>query len=160
MNKVTIIIPTRNRATLLHRAVSHAFAQDYENLEVIISNNASTDNTREVLKYLQTIFPSLISINHEKLLSLNEHWHRVIEEFAHGDYILIVPDDDILVSRSYITKAVQLFNRYKSVGVVFANYNIVNHKDEKVKEINAQFKEFIDKKFLYENYNSTLFGIK
>jgi len=47
MLKVSIIIPTFNRENYLHQAVESALSQDYPNVEVIVSDNASTDNTEE-----------------------------------------------------------------------------------------------------------------
>ena len=48
-HKLTIIIPTRERATTLYWAIKTCLNQDYENLEVIICDNFSSDNTREVV---------------------------------------------------------------------------------------------------------------
>src|SRR5258708_14213213 len=45
---VTIGIPTYNRAALLARAVESAISQDYPRLEIIISDNASTDSTQAI----------------------------------------------------------------------------------------------------------------
>ena len=42
---VTVGIPTYNRASALTRALESVLAQDYTNLEVVISDNASTDDT-------------------------------------------------------------------------------------------------------------------
>jgi glycosyltransferase involved in cell wall biosynthesis len=46
---MTIAIPTFNRATLLKGCVASALAQIYPHFEVVMSNNASSDNTRNVL---------------------------------------------------------------------------------------------------------------
>lgn len=160
MNKVSIIIPTRNRANFLERAVKHAFAQDYQNLEVIVSNNASTDNTRETLESLVLYYPALKIIHHKRLFKLSSHWNKVIKQVATGDYILLIPDDDIITDVSYLTKAINLFIKYDSLGLVFANYFIVNQDFKRVEQIEAKFDEFISKEYLFANYNTELFGIK
>jgi glycosyltransferase involved in cell wall biosynthesis len=49
MDKVSCIIPTHNRAEFLKAAVTSALAQSYANLEVIVVDDASTDNTTEVV---------------------------------------------------------------------------------------------------------------
>jgi len=49
MDKVSCIIPTHNRAAFLADAISSALAQTYENLEVIVVDDASTDNTSDVV---------------------------------------------------------------------------------------------------------------
>src|SRR5258708_16860602 len=46
---VTIAIPTFNRASLLKDCVTSALSQTYRHLEVLVSDNASTDETKEIL---------------------------------------------------------------------------------------------------------------
>lgn len=160
MIKVSIIIPTRNRSTYLERAVSHAFAQNYANFEVVVSNNASTDDTAKILKGLKIKYPQLIIVQHDELLSLNTHWDKVIKEVSNGEIILLIPDDDVIVDVNYISNAVSLFSKYPTVGLVFANYYYVNKEFSRIKNIEAEFEEFIPKEFLFENYNKELFGIQ
>lgn len=157
--RVSIIIPTRNRCSYLRRAVDAAFAQDYKDVEVILSNNASTDDSESVLKDLQKNNPDLIVVNHSELLPLNKHWDLVIRSHATGEFLMVIPDDDILVQRDYISSSIALFEKYSSIGLVFANYNIVNNSYEKISSINAKFEQYIPKEFLFENYNKRLFGI-
>ncbi len=47
--RLTIVIPTVNRASLVGRALDSALAQTYDNLEIVVSNNGSTDGTRALL---------------------------------------------------------------------------------------------------------------
>ena len=50
---VSVVITSYNRANLIEVAIQSVLAQDYQNLEIIISDNCSTDNTYEVMeKYL------------------------------------------------------------------------------------------------------------
>ena len=50
---VSIIIPTYNRAEFLPRAVQSALDQTYTNIEIIIVDDCSPDNTKEVVKAYQ-----------------------------------------------------------------------------------------------------------
>ncbi len=158
-NKVSIVIPTRNRSSYLQRAVDAAFSQEYENLEVIVSNNASNDDSKVVLKKIKKQYPNLIVVNHDDLLPLNKHWDLVIKGYVSGEFIMIIPDDDILVSKNYIKQSIELFDKYISIGLVFANYNVVNSSYKITSKINAQFDEYVSKEFLYKNYNKSLYGI-
>ena len=47
-NKFTVIIPTRERAETLYYAIKTCVEQDYENLEIIVSDNASQDDTEKL----------------------------------------------------------------------------------------------------------------
>lgn len=159
MKKVTVVIPTRNRAHLLTRSISSIFTQNYSNIEIIVSNNASTDSTEKMLEELSLQYQSLIVINHPNLLELSCHWDFVIRQWTTGDYVLLIPDDDILIDSSYIQKAVDTFEEYSTIGLVFANYYIVDEKFNRINSIEAKFSSFVDKKYLFENYNKELFGI-
>jgi glycosyltransferase involved in cell wall biosynthesis len=47
--KVSVYIPTKNRPVMLKRAIDSVLAQDYPNVEVVVSDDGSTDNTPEFM---------------------------------------------------------------------------------------------------------------
>ena len=49
MPTVSVVIPAYNRADVLPRALDSVFAQDFDDLEIIVVDDASTDNTAEVV---------------------------------------------------------------------------------------------------------------
>ena len=51
----SVIIPTYNRANDLKRCLTSLVSQTYKNFEVIVCDNASTDNTREVIEQYQQL---------------------------------------------------------------------------------------------------------
>jgi glycosyltransferase involved in cell wall biosynthesis len=51
-NLVSIIIPVFNNQSTVEETVSSVLAQDYDNLEIILVNDGSTDNTQEILEKL------------------------------------------------------------------------------------------------------------
>lgn len=61
--RVSVVLPTHNRAGLLHRAVQSALAQTYRNLELVVIDDGSTDTTREVLTAVTD--PRLVVIHRE-----------------------------------------------------------------------------------------------
>ena len=50
---VSVVMPTYNRAHLLPRAIESALSQTYKNLEIIIVDDGSTDNTEQIVKKYQ-----------------------------------------------------------------------------------------------------------
>ena len=93
MNKVTIGIPTRNRAQYLLLALESAFQQTYPNLEIIVSDNACTDETPSMLAAISD--RRLRVLRQETMLSMVENWNRCVGA-ATGQYFLLLSDDDLL----------------------------------------------------------------
>ena len=88
---VSVVIPTYNRADLLPRAIRSVLSQTYWNCELIIVDDCSTDNTREVVS---TWTDSRIRyIRHPE----NRHQSGAINtgiEHARGQYVAFLDDDD------------------------------------------------------------------
>lgn len=158
--RVCVVVPTRNRANLVSRTIESVFKQTYESLEVVVSNNASADNTSEELEKLRSSYPDMKIVEHEVLLDINAHWDLLIREYTSADYILILSDDDVLTDQNYLANAVRMFDKYPTVGVVFANYDIVDCHGDRLSSIKARFDDLISKEFFYKNFSRELFGIK
>jgi glycosyltransferase involved in cell wall biosynthesis len=91
--KVTIAIPTRNRAGYLRLSLASALAQTYENLEVVVSNNACSDDTASVLDSIRD--PRLRVLYQPTLLGMMQNWNACLRA-ATGKYFILLSDDDIL----------------------------------------------------------------
>ncbi|MGZ3749514.1 MAG: glycosyltransferase family 2 protein, partial [Pseudobdellovibrionaceae bacterium] len=92
--RVSIIIPTFNRASFLVEAIESALAQDYGDLEVVISDNASTDYTSEVAQYFSKD-PRVKYFRNAENIGMVKNWHKAVFEYATGAWFLILSDDDI-----------------------------------------------------------------
>ncbi len=91
--KVTIAIPTWNRCEYLKQSLSSALDQTYPYIEVIVSDNASTDGTAELLRNIQD--PRVKVLTQTTNLGSVGNLNAVLE-FATGDLFLPLSDDDIL----------------------------------------------------------------
>jgi glycosyltransferase involved in cell wall biosynthesis len=91
---VTIAIPTYNRVeSFLPRSLESARAQSYSNLEILVSDNCSTDGTRE---YIEAITDNRIRYHrHDANMGSSANEAFCLRE-ARGTYIVILPDDDLM----------------------------------------------------------------
>src|SRR4051812_35940589 len=81
---VTIAIPTFNRAALLRGCVAAALAQSYQRFEVLVSDNASVDETAKILTEFDD--QRLRVVKQERNIGLVPNWNACLAE-ARGDYI-------------------------------------------------------------------------
>lgn len=88
---VTIAIPTFNRAPLLADCVRSALSQTYSNFEIVVSDNASTDETQAVLSSFHD--PRLRVVRQPQNIGLMPNWNACLAE-ARGAFIVFVADDD------------------------------------------------------------------
>ena len=91
---VTVGIPTFNRASgYLRGAIESALAQSYSNIEVIVSDNGSTDHTPDIVRSFND--PRLIYFRQESNIGQLNNTNFIVQK-ARGDYLLIYHDDDII----------------------------------------------------------------
>jgi len=91
MPEVSVIIPTHNRAGFVGRAINSVLAQTFDDIEVIVVDDASTDNTQHVLK--RFIDKRIKIICHEKNCGGSAARNTGIKH-AKGYYIGLLDDDD------------------------------------------------------------------
>jgi glycosyltransferase involved in cell wall biosynthesis len=113
---VTIAIPTLNRASWLKECVFSALSQTYRNIEVIVSDNASTDETQEVLKAI--LDPRLHVVRQKSNVGLLPNWNACLAE-ARGEYFVIVSDDD-RIAPQLLERSVALAKRDPQIPIVIA----------------------------------------
>ena len=111
MVKVSIYIPTRNRRSLVERALQSVIQQTHGDLEIIVVNDASTDDTGPYLDNLRSIEPRLIVIHSDKPKGAPAARNRAIR-IASGQFITGLDDDDEFTP----TRIASLLNYWNSLG--------------------------------------------
>lgn len=116
--KATIAICTYNRGEDLEEAINSCLTQDFDpkDYEIIVVDNRSTDNTKEIVSGYMDIFEPQIHYFHEDNLGLSYARNRAIKE-AKGEYILFI-DDDAIASKTWIKKIIEVFENDEKIGCV------------------------------------------
>ena len=91
---VSILIPTRNRCILLHRSIESLCQQTHKNLEILIFNDGSTDNTAAVLSNLAKKDPRIRVFHSDVSVGIATALNRLIEA-SRGRYLARMDDDDV-----------------------------------------------------------------
>ncbi|MES2222730.1 MAG: glycosyltransferase [Acidobacteriota bacterium] len=128
LRRVSIGIPTINRSELALRAIRSALGQTYPDLEVIVSDDASTDDT--VLRIRQLRDPRLVLYEQKERLGLVGNFDFCLRH-ATGEFFLLLGDDDVLLPNA-IERLVapfldpQLWVDPATVGVVWSACQIAS----------------------------------
>jgi len=108
---VSICIPTFNRAEMVGKAIESALSQTYTNIEVIVVDNASTDNIEEVVASFDD--PRLKFVKNDENLGLFGNFNRCIEIY-NGSFLHILHSDDY-IDKDFTAKCVRFFEKNPTV---------------------------------------------
>ena len=90
---VSVLISTYNNESTILKAVQSILMQDYENFEILILNDCSTDNTGYLLENIKKKYEKIFVFNNDKNIGLTASLNKLID-FSKGDIILRQDADD------------------------------------------------------------------
>lgn len=126
MPKVSVIIPTYNRAPFITQALESVFAQTFKDFEIIVVDDGSTDNTQEVLKKFDGRIISILQENQ----GISPTRNRGIK-LALGQYIAFLDSDDFWTPEKLEDQVKVLYANPK-VGIVYSRMPIINAQGVKI----------------------------
>jgi len=89
----TIVIPVHNGANYIESALKSILAQSYPHFRILVLENASTDNTVEIVHRFHD--PRITLIPSDALLPIEQNWGRIIHQSL-SEYITFIGHDDLL----------------------------------------------------------------
>lgn len=115
MPRVSVIIPCYNQGHFVHDAVSSVLEQSWQDVEIIIVNDGSTDAaTNQLLDTLQQPRTRAITTTNQGLAAARNNGIRE----AQGEYILPLDADD-RIGPNYLEKAIRLLDAQEKLGIVY-----------------------------------------
>jgi glycosyltransferase involved in cell wall biosynthesis len=108
--KFTVVIPTRERCDVLEKALQTVTAQDYDNLEIIVCDNNSLDDTKAVVAAAGD--PRVRYLNTGRRLGMSQNWEFALSH-VDSDWVAIIGDDDGLMPGA-IGKAAEIARATKT----------------------------------------------
>lgn len=138
---ISIIIPIYNGEKYISRCIQSIVSQTYQNLEIIIVDDGSEDNTSKIIKSLSLKYNN-IKYYYKKNGGVSSARNYGLTK-ANGEFITFVDCDDKINQRLY-EKVIDIFKKYKTDIVAF-NYNLINKDESKLLGINKE----PDKSFQY-----------
>ncbi len=125
--KVSVGLPTYNRAATLKQAIDTVLNQDYTNIELVISDNASTDKTREVCEEFGCKDKRVKYIRQVYTLGPTANFKEVLDSSS-GEFFMWLSDDDWL-DYSYISECTKVLISEDDVSLVSGHVKYYNQDD-------------------------------
>ena len=120
MKKISVIIPTYNSQKTLKKCINSILNQSYKNIEIIVIDDGSTDQTAEIIFNNYSYFENLKFIKQSNS-GVSSARNKGIE-YAKGDYLFFIDSDDTIDS-GLLEK---LINNVKNNILIGSNYCICN----------------------------------
>ncbi|MGB3266736.1 MAG: glycosyltransferase [Microcoleus sp.] len=125
---VSICIPTYNGEAFIEETIKSALAQTYTNIELIVSDDGSTDRTIAIAQSFQSQTSADFRIILHRNYGLSQNWNFCISQ-AKGEYIKFLFQDDLLEPEC-IEKMVALAQQNPEIGMVFSPRGITIAENE------------------------------
>lgn len=113
--KFSVLLPTRNRLELLRFAIETVRRQDYDDWEIVVSDNASQEDVRGFIESIAD--DRIIYVRSEVPIPVTDNWNLALSHCT-GDYIIMLGDDDGLLP-GYFVSARQLIEAHKHPEVLY-----------------------------------------
>lgn len=134
---ISIIIPNYNNEKYIKQCLESILNQTYKNIEIIIIDDKSNDNSVSVIKEFQKKYSNIILI--ENVYNVGVGKSRIIGlKYCKGKYITLIDGDDYLVGNDYFQKCIDEFNNNELLDMV-----VMPYFSEKIKNINFKKKLII-----------------
>lgn len=124
---VSVTICTYNRANMIIKAIQSALDQTYQNMEIIVVDDASTDNTEELVKSIQSL-KQIKYFKNPKNLNIAGTRNETVK-YSSGKYIAILDSDDFWIDQDKIQKQVYFLEQNKDFSLVGTNAKIIDEND-------------------------------
>ncbi len=124
--KVSIVVPSYNHGRFLRQRLDSILQQTYQDFEVFVLDDASTDNTRQVLAEYATRSRVEMILRQKNGGSVFRQWNAGVA-LARGDYIWIAESDDYADER-FLEELTAVLDRHPNVGLVKCRSTVVDEE--------------------------------
>lgn len=124
MAVVSVIIPTYNCGKFISEAIESVLGQTYQDFEIVIVDDGSADNTRDVIASFEEKYPRKIKYIYQKNQGMCIARNIAIKN-SHGKFVAFLDADDFWMP-TRLEKEISIFEKYREVGLVHSNVKNVD----------------------------------
>jgi glycosyltransferase involved in cell wall biosynthesis len=119
---VSVCLPTYNRAKMLREALASVLSQTLRDLEIIVSDNASVDDTELVVRSFGD--PRIVYVKNARNVGAVPNINRCYA-MARGEFIALCPDDDLMLPDN-LARKVEVLRSHMRVGLVHSRFHVID----------------------------------
>jgi alpha-1,3-rhamnosyltransferase len=146
---VSILLPSYNHEKFIEEAILSIMNQTYKNIELIVIDDGSSDNSPEIIEKLQKEYDFF----YEK--QSNQGLIKTLEKLllkANGEYISLFSSDDVYTDTK-IEKLIEYLLKNKEYDLVYSKIKIIDQNSNCIKEVSENYKKgFIFNDLLCGNF--------
>ncbi|MBS3947289.1 MAG: glycosyltransferase [Firmicutes bacterium] len=120
--KLSIAIPTYNGVQAIRETLDSIVSQLEEGVEIVVSDNASTDGTAEIIREYQAMYPLIRYFCNDENVGADRNFDLAVRR-AKGEYVWLFSDDDKIAAGG-IRKVMSVLQAHSDLAVVFINYAV------------------------------------
>ena len=120
--KVSVGIPTYNRSAFLRQSIQSMLGQTHRNFRLIVSDNASTDDTAEVVASFDD--PRIHYTRTDENIGMTANFNRILE-LTETEFVAILYDDDLFYPQ-YLDYTVTAIEAHPRVGIVHTAFDLID----------------------------------
>ena len=137
--KISVIITSYNHARYINQCAESILEQKGNfNLEIILGDDCSTDNTNELLQVYSELYPGIVKIFPKREnMGVTKNLKRCLEACT-GEYIAICEGDDYWTDEYKLQKQMQLLEEHKDYSMCFSAYMIFYEDENKFSPFSDQ----------------------
>lgn len=127
----TVVLPVKNGGNYLHLCVASILAQSYQNFELVILENKSTDGTAGWLQSLEAKDHRVRVVAAEKSLSIEENWQR-IASIPKKEFVTVIGHDDLL-EPDFLQEINSLIQRESAANLYLTHFKLIDSNGQLIR---------------------------
>ena len=131
--KISVTICTYNRANFLLKAIESVLAQTFTDYEIIIVDDASTDNTETLVEPYLASHKNILYVKNPVNLGISKT-RNIALSHAHGEYIAVLDSDDTWTDTNKLQKQFDFLEQNKDYVLIGSNIQIVDEHGVKIQD--------------------------
>ncbi len=124
-------MPVYNSASYIERAVKSVLEQTFEDFEIVLVDDCSTDGTDRIAAGFAEIDPRVIFFRNRQNRGMVSNWNHCLQ-LARGEYVRFLFGDDFITNKEALARQIERLDRFPSVSLVSSSRIIVDAEDRQI----------------------------